>query len=145
MEIGAFFKETRGCRCRRGSPAGPSEGPAGPHPSESVLHSQVPPLRPQSGAGASSLTRTAWRSWQLASLDFKPSSDRGCCCCCWGCCYWGWWGGGTARSSAYQQLIRAALIVAPPRTHALSCQRGFRRRPIRRVLGTHQPQYQYQY
>lgn len=80
MEIGPFFKEMQASRCRPGSPAGLSTAPVEPHPSETCATFPGAAAAAQSTAGASSLTLTAWWSWQLASLNFKPAFDPGFCC-----------------------------------------------------------------
>lgn len=69
-----------GSRCRLGSPAGPRTAPAEPRPCETCATFPGAATEAQSAAGASSLARTAWWSWQLASLNFKPAFDPGCRC-----------------------------------------------------------------
>ncbi|KAK5856029.1 hypothetical protein PBY51_007653 [Eleginops maclovinus] len=78
MEIGALFKEMRASGCRPGSPAGPSAAPVEPRPSETCATFPGAAAAAQSVASASSLALTAWWSWQLASLNFKPAFDLGC-------------------------------------------------------------------
>ena len=68
----------RASRCRPGSPAGPSTAPAEPRPSETCATFPGAATAAQSAASASSLALTAWWSWQLASLNFKPAFDPGC-------------------------------------------------------------------
>lgn len=64
--------------CRPGSPAGPSTSPVEPRPSETCATLPGAAAAAQSTASASSLVLTAWWSWQLASLNFKPAFDPGC-------------------------------------------------------------------
>lgn len=113
MEIGALFKGMRASRCRPGSPAGPSAAPAEPRPSETRATFPGAAAAAQSTAGASSLALTAWRSWQLASLNFKPAFRPGVPP-----------RGETARSSACQQLIRATLTPAT-RLHPRAIQTAY--------------------
>ena len=68
----------RASRCRPGSPAGPSTSPAEPRPSETCATFPGAAAAAQFAASASSLALTAWWSWQLASLNFKPAFDPGC-------------------------------------------------------------------
>lgn len=63
---------------RPGSPAGPSTAPAEPRPSETCATFPGAAAAAQSAGSASSLALTAWWSWQLASLNFKPAFDPGC-------------------------------------------------------------------
>lgn len=65
-------------QCCPGSPAGPWTAPAEPRPSETWATFPGAAAVARSATSASSLTLTAWWSWQLASLNFKPAFDPGC-------------------------------------------------------------------
>eukprot|EP00064_Thunnus_orientalis_P010452 superscaffoldBa00001424_g10478 len=67
----------RASRCLPGSPAGPSTAPVEPRPSETCATFPGAAATALSAASASSLALTAWWSWQLASLNFKPAFNPG--------------------------------------------------------------------